>query len=510
MKKRNTKRIILAIIGICLISTVFAMFNLNVNNNFVAIDDSEDIQGVNNIITRPKTSATYNYNLTVDNAGAKNWEWAVTQAWCSGSGVSGDPYVISGHTIMFNNSDRGEYAAINISNSRDVYVRISGVTVRNNASDVGIGIALSNCTNIYIDTCNASDNGDNGIYIVNSQNITISDCMMRNNHHRGVMMDNVTISTLSNSELNHNGLSGLYLGNSTHNSFETSNFTYNGYAGAQLEDSDLNNITTSVLNYNYMAGVGLSSSDGCYITSNNVSQNTAFGVIILNNSGDSINNHIFDNTIDNIENIYPNGYDNGSLNVWDNGIDSGNYWGDYSGADLDDDGIGDTPYDIAGESGDNPQDRYPIWDDGDSIAPVVGITRPSSNQIFVYSPSFTITIVEAEGVYNRWYTINAGGTNTTFTGLSGSISHAIWATVTGLEGEILTVTLTISVNDTSGNIGTDSVVIRKAIPEKESSDRKLYKPKGYVIEQAYVTVILVALFILFKVKSYYSKLIRIR
>jgi hypothetical protein len=68
-------------------------------------------------------------------------------------------------------------------------------------------------------------------------------------------------------------------------------------------------------------------------------------------------NHFIDNEL--------NALDNGTDNYWDNGS-IGNYWSDYwdtyLGVDLDDDGIGDTPYNIAGSAG--TLDRYPIWDDG--------------------------------------------------------------------------------------------------------------------------------------------------
>jgi parallel beta-helix repeat protein len=49
-------------------------------------------------------------------------------------------------------------------------------------------------------------------------------------------------------------------------------------------------------------------------------------------------------------------YDDGG-NAWDGGlVTGGNYWSDYSGLDEDDDGIGDTPYQIDGGS----QDNYPL------------------------------------------------------------------------------------------------------------------------------------------------------
>lgn len=53
--------------------------------------------------------------------------------------------------------------------------------------------------------------------------------------------------------------------------------------------------------------------------------------------------------------------DNGTNNQWDNGS-IGNYWDDYKGQDLDDNGIGDTPYSISGEA--ECVDHFPIWDDG--------------------------------------------------------------------------------------------------------------------------------------------------
>ncbi len=46
----------------------------------------------------------------------------------------------------------------------------------------------------------------------------------------------------------------------------------------------------------------------------------------------------------------------GDSNLWDDGMAEGNYWSDYTGEDLDSDGVGDTPYTIDSDS----FDRYPL------------------------------------------------------------------------------------------------------------------------------------------------------
>jgi hypothetical protein len=45
------------------------------------------------------------------------------------------------------------------------------------------------------------------------------------------------------------------------------------------------------------------------------------------------------------------------VNIWDNGT-TGNYWSDYVGQDVNNDGIGDSPYII----NENNQDNYPLME----------------------------------------------------------------------------------------------------------------------------------------------------
>ncbi|GAF99711.1 unnamed protein product, partial [marine sediment metagenome] len=161
--------------------------------------------------------------------------------------------------------------------------------------------------------------------------------------------------------------------------------------------------------------------------------------------------------LNNISSNINNALDDGTNNNWDNGS-LGNYWGDYGGVDADDDGIGDTPYNITGTAG--SQDNYPIWDDGEDLTPTINIISPTPNQLFgTISPNFMVEIDDLN-LDTMWYTIDDGLTNITFT-INGTIDQNNWTT--HADGSV---TLIFYANDTFGNINSDQVIINKdsAIP----------------------------------------------
>lgn len=135
-----------------------------------------------------------------------------------------------------------------------------------------------------------------------------------------------------------------------------------GIGGAGISTWQSNNITVTncTVTRGYY-GLILGSSNGCRVFENRFVDNYAYGIVLRTGS---CNNSIISNLVaDNPTGIYieeassqhnlfyrNNVVNNtnqvtlyGGVNFWDNGAE-GNYWDDYSGSDLDGDGVGDSPY----------------------------------------------------------------------------------------------------------------------------------------------------------------------
>jgi parallel beta-helix repeat protein len=151
-------------------------------------------------------------------------------------------------------------------------------------TDAGF-VAVINCTQITVENLNLTPN-EQGVLFLNTEESTI----------RKV--------TTKKSDL------GIYLLASHNNLIINNTIEFVSYKGILLWSSHKNTITGNTLR-NGILGVGLQ-------TSNN---NTIY------------HNNFIDNKVQ-LESY-------GSSNTWDNG-EEGNYWSDYSGEDLDGNGIGDT------------------------------------------------------------------------------------------------------------------------------------------------------------------------
>lgn len=159
--------------------------------------------------------------------------------------------------------------------------------------------------------------------------------------------------------------------------------------GVDLGDKSVTGLTITNLNIkNFSIGTYLWTKNNT-LTSNSVCENVV-GVLISGSNNTVTDNYIAKNTqglffgfndpsdipADVI--ISHNGFDKNNMQIngclcddypenepphaWDNGK-IGNYWSDYTGADLDGDGIGDTPYVVDIQN----QDRYPLMQNPTSI-----------------------------------------------------------------------------------------------------------------------------------------------
>ena len=285
----------------------------------------------------------------------------------------------------------GQILLANVNNSRIENLRIS---------NAGLGIQLGYCFNLRINNVSLT-NQIYGMGLSDSYNNTFS-----------------KISVLNN------GIGIWLLGDCENNNFINNEFTNNSHAGVKSGFSD----------------------DNLFL--NNLFKDNDYGLYFYNGDRNIVYRNVFINNTVNAFNELE-----GILNFWDNGI-LGNYWDDYNGTDLNLDGIGDTPYNISGATGN--QDNFPLIN---FPHPEISIIKPSENNIFgVTPPEYEISFF-GFNIDTMWYTIDSGLTIVIFS-INGSIDSVLWdALPDGI------VTLTFFANDTAGNVNFTSVnIIKDTLP----------------------------------------------
>jgi len=286
------------------------------------------------------------------------------------------------NNIVINNGGHGIYVYFNSD-----YNDISGNTIVNN-SGYGLHISSSDYNNITSNI--VTGNNVYGVYIGYSDYNDASGNTIANNNGHGLFFDSSSYNNIFGNNIESNSGYGLYLKLSINNSILSNTIKQNLMYGIYFAGSCSNNLVSDneidghsdfgILNYYYSNnnvitentvtnnGCGIQVYDHC--NNNIISTNTITG----NNLGLKINissytnlvyNNLFENTI--------NCYDGCPNNVWNiskthgkNIIGGpyigGNYYSDYTGVDVDGDGLGETPYYIPGMG--NGVDYRPLtaWD----------------------------------------------------------------------------------------------------------------------------------------------------
>ncbi len=203
---------------------------------------------------------------------------------------------------------------------------VSNLTIRNSGigfNDAGIRIQETGGNSITDNKL--TDNGD-GIAAYNSENIVISGNLVTKNNNNGVNL------------------------HSSVNSVVSRNVVTENYAGIYLASCANNSISANQISQN-VDGIYLTNSTGDVIFANVIDGSSLYGIQMDSSCS---GNTVYHNDMWNTGNAASD-----AMNFWDYGGE-GNYWSDYDGKDSDQDGIGDTPYNLKGVSGNPNIDNYPL------------------------------------------------------------------------------------------------------------------------------------------------------
>ncbi len=271
------------------------------------------------------------------------------------SGISASGSDSSNNTIS-RNEIINNYKGIDFSGS-------DNIITNNTLADNTVGISLSYGKNNDVSR-NIIDSNPCGIVFGYIKNSIFSNNTVTNSSEIGIdIMDSGSID--SNNIISYNNVNNCYCGimleHSWGNTYKNNTVNSNEFGIMVYGEANFNVITKNevgknglgIVLYGFIQGKTYAPV-GNLVVGNNIFENLYCGVYatVLTRL-----NHIYYN---NFVGNYLNAFDNGT-NIWYKSKiigGMGNYWDDYTGSDNNDDGIGDSPYDVPPLPFRN-KDRYP-------------------------------------------------------------------------------------------------------------------------------------------------------
>jgi parallel beta-helix repeat protein len=227
---------------------------------------------------------------------------------------------------------------------------ISGNDCENNEWG-GISISHSNNNSILSNKCDRI-----AITYSKNNNVTNNDCISG-----GICLaDDSNKNVISNNDCSNSEVFGIWVLRSEDNTISNNDCNNCDWDGISIQDSNNNNVSSNEC-INNNDGITLKNSNNNIVSRNNCKNNNLFNGMYIENSSD--NTIYLNNLIGNTNNVYSPA----STNIW-NSTEKiiyvydgttyqnylGNYWSDYKGDDANNDGIGDSPYNINSDKDDYP------------------------------------------------------------------------------------------------------------------------------------------------------------
>ena len=236
--------------------------------------------------------------------------------------------------------------------------------VENNCSTNSYGIYIQRCSyNNKIKGNNIHNNSKYGIYLERggTTNIIKNNC---SSNEIAIYILKSNNNSLIGNLCTKNKIHGIYFEISGNNLVKENNITENIKSGIVFIKSDLSFVSNNTIS-KHEIGLNLTSSNNNNFFLNSISNNIKYGIYLENSNS---NNIYLNNFINNgIGNVYLVSLS--LINTWNsleklnytyggNNLSKflGNFWDDYLGSDSNNDGIGDTPYNVNF----GQEDYYPL------------------------------------------------------------------------------------------------------------------------------------------------------
>ena len=390
------------------------------SNNFIDSSTKEE----NSIIVSISIDNDTDFSLQAGNHG-----------W-TGNGTQSNPFIIKD---LFFNDSLSNQPLISIQNTKSFF-KLENISLLGGS----YGILLTNVTNALIINCSIGYTGEEPIYLYETENIAIKNSHIFNSgqisfnilidYSSNILIENNTISNsnfdgikfrgsgssqIINNTVQNSKSNGIVFGGTQNMSIIDNIIKENGGYGVSVESNIINLDFIHNLIYNNAESGASVYAQNSSIMKNTFYNNSFYGLAIAK---DSLNSSIIENNFIANDEKNPGPYQ--ISDVTNSSQYRSNYYSDYTGPDVDNDGIVDTPFQII-ENG--PFfDQYPKTTA--YLTPRIHIlTKPNIYSLFEkreFSGTLTIAWGKSSDTFNHSisYTLYISNDNKTWNELAENIN----------------------------------------------------------------------------------------